>query len=377
EPIGSGGMARLYLARTTGLGGFEKRVVLKQIHPHLAQDAEFIARFIQEARLTATLEHPNIAAVYEVDVHEGIHFYAMEYVRGRDLRKVLRRAVEHKRALAVSEIVAIVSALCAGLHHAHGKRSAEGEPLGIVHRDVSPSNVLIGFEGAVKLTDFGVAKARIGMVTTDAGTLRGKIPYMSPEQCRGEALDRRSDVYAVGLLMWEMLTGVRLRREETEIAMIRTIADCDAPSPLALRADCPAALEKIVMQALERSAATRYQSAAALQTALDEFGRESKLGASASSVAGLMEELFGEELLETFPSRQQAAIGTGTRELATATLAPVGLEVETTFDEAPTRAVDLVAAGAADPVSQVETRRSRSGLAVGLSLGVLVVAGGL
>ncbi|HET6583488.1 MAG TPA: serine/threonine-protein kinase, partial [Nannocystaceae bacterium] len=186
EQIGEGGMARIFLARARGLGGFEKWVVVKQILPRLAEDADFISRFFQEARLTATLDHPNIAAVYEVDRDGNDYFYSMEYVRGRDLQKAMRRAKQCERILRLDEIVTIVTGLCAGLHHAHTRLGPDGRPLGIVHRDVSPSNVLLSYEGAVKLADFGVAKARTGMVSTVAGTLRGKIAYMSPEQCRGE-----------------------------------------------------------------------------------------------------------------------------------------------------------------------------------------------
>ncbi len=409
EPIGEGGMARLYLARAAGLGGFEKRVVVKQILPRLAEDAEFIARFIQEARLAATLSHPNIAAVYEVDVQDGIYFYSMEYVRGRDLQQVTRRAGGRQRRLEVAEVVAIVSALCAGLHHAHTKRDADGAPLGIVHRDISPSNVLVGFEGAVKLTDFGVAKARTGTVATEAGMLRGKIPYMSPEQCRGEAIDRRSDVYAVGVLMWELLTGRRLHTADTEIAILRRIAEVDAPSPRSLRADCPAELERIVMRALHRSAAERYQSAGGLQEELEELARQQRLGVAASTVARLMEELFGEEVAaaEAGP-RGAVAKGDGPATAtaaivgappiggaptiveagsATATMAPGGAARagsagspaarridEQQFEDAPTRAVAVEAEREVEPKS---SRRSWAGVGVGLALGVLLGGGGL
>ncbi|MCH9684692.1 MAG: protein kinase [Deltaproteobacteria bacterium] len=384
DRIGEGGMARLYLARTAGLGGFVKRVVVKQILPHLAEDAEFIARFIQEARLAATLDHPNIATVYEVDVEDGIYFYSMEYVRGRDLRQVLRRVAERGQVLRIDEIVAIISALCAGLAHAHTKRDAEGSPLGIVHRDVSPSNVLVGFEGAVKLTDFGVAKARTGLVATEAGMLRGKIPYMSPEQCRGEAVDRRSDVYAVGVLLWEMLTGERLHRCENEVGLIHKIARADAPSPRPLRPDCPPRLEAIVMKALERSAATRYQSAASLRDDLEEFARKAGLGLSGSTVARLMAAQFTEAIaaeLTPTDTIEPAADGT-----ATATVAPnpdTGTETAPVLtqaaahvvsDDAPTQSV-----ARPTPVDTSPQPRSRSwaGPTMGLALGVVLGGGGL
>ncbi len=385
DRIGEGGMARLYLARTAGLGGFVKRVVVKQILPHLAEDAEFIARFIQEARLAATLDHPNIATVYEVDVEDGIYFYSMEYVRGRDLRQVLRRVSERGQVLRMDEITAIVSALCAGLAHAHTKRDAQGTPLGIVHRDVSPSNVLVGFEGAVKLTDFGVAKARTGLVATEAGMLRGKIPYMSPEQCRGEAVDRRSDVYAVGVLMWEMITGERLHRAETDVGMIHKIARVDAPSPCGLRSDCPPALERIVMRALDRSATARYQSAASLRDDLEEFARRAGLRVSGSTVAGMMAAQFSEaaaaEITPTQPTGQDAP---GT---ATATVAPQVEEDGTPVavvtqaaahvvsDDAPTR--NVARPPRPDPSADPKRGRSWAGATIGLALGVVLGGGGL
>ena len=320
EPIGQGGMAQLYLGRTVGLGGFVKEVVVKRILPHLAQDAEFIARFIQEARLAATLDHPNIASVYEVDVDDDVYFYSMEYVRGRDLRQVLRRVAERGERVQLDEVVAIISALCAGLAHAHEKRGHDGEPLGIVHRDVSPSNVLIGFEGAVKLTDFGVAKARTGLVSTDAGALRGKLPYMSPEQCRGEAIDRRSDVYAVGALMWEMLTSQRLHRADSDVGLIQRIAHAEAESIRTLRPDCPEAFDLIVQRALSPDPATRYPSAAKLRDDLEEFARTQALTVSASTVARLMANVFGDEERTALDAvNRDSAEGPGT---ATATVEP-------------------------------------------------------
>ncbi len=404
EPIGSGGMARLYLARTRGLGGFEKRVVVKQILPHLAEDAEFIARFIQEARLVATLDHPNIAAVYEVDVQDGIYFYSMEYVRGHDLLRVLRQASRVGRDLSIAEIVGIIAGLCAGLHHAHQKRDESGQPLAIVHRDVSPSNVLIGTEGTVKLTDFGVAKARTGMVSTEAGMLRGKIAYMSPEQCRGEALDRRNDVFAVGVLMWEMLAGRRLHQAESDMMLLRKIADVDAPSPREHRPDCPLGLERIVMRALERSAAARYQSAAALLEDLEEFARQSALSISASTIVRMMAELFDGESEPKSALPLAGVIAAADSESATAivapagatpatgTVAPVGLMPARTVvqvsafgaggsisEDAPTRPVQ--SASEATPVIESELVRSNErrwmGPVIGLILGVVLGGGGL
>ncbi len=376
EQIGEGGMARIFLARARGLGGFEKWVVVKQILPRLAEDADFIARFIQEARLTATLDHPNIAAVYEVDRDGDDYFYSMEYVRGRDLQKVMRRAKQRERELSLAEIIAIVTGLCAGLHHAHTRLGPDGKPLGIVHRDVSPSNVLLSYEGAIKLADFGVAKARTGMVSTVAGTLRGKIAYMSPEQCRGEALDRRSDVYSVGALLWELLAGRRLHEGDSEIGLVQRIARGETPSLREHRPDSSPALERIVLAALTREPAKRYPSAHALQAALEDFAREHKLAVSSRTVAALMHELFAQEyereqqehrIAPTVPFRLEPVaedvVDPDGRTPATATVAPA-IAREPDLDAAETRAV-------------ARPSRSWRTLAIGLAAGTLLGGGGL
>jgi serine/threonine protein kinase len=381
--IGEGGMARIFLARARGIGGFEKLVVVKQILPRLAEDAEFIARFFQEARLAATLDHPNIASVYDVDQEGEAYFYSMEYVRGRDLQKVMRKAQQAGRKLSLDEIVTIVGGLCAGLHHAHTRLGPDGDPLGIVHRDVSPSNVLLSFEGAIKLADFGVAKARTGMVSTDVGTLRGKLGYLSPEQCRGEALDRRSDVYAVGVLLWEMLTGQRLHLGDSEVAIIHRIAQGHAPSPREHRPDVTDDLERIVARALAREPAQRYASAHALQTDLEEHARQQRLATSARTVATLMRDLFGEDDDAHAPHAREATTahfrGHGQppderRTLPTETIAPLGftppnvqLEPRSTPELEPEPELDR----------ELAQRRPWAGVALGLTLGVVLGGGGL
>jgi tRNA A-37 threonylcarbamoyl transferase component Bud32 len=382
EQIGEGGMARIYLARARGIGGFEKLVVVKQILPRLAEDAEFIARFFQEARLAATLDHPNIAAVYDVDSDRDTYFYSMEYVRGRDLQKVLRRAKQVERVLSLDEIVAVVTNLCAGLHHAHTRAGSDGRPLGIVHRDVSPSNVLLSFEGAVKLADFGVAKARTGMVSTVAGTLRGKIAYMSPEQCRGESLDRRSDVYAVGVLMWEMLTSQRLHHGESELGIVRQIAERSSPSPRAHRPDLPEALERIVAKALALEPANRYASAHALQAELEEHARTTGLAVSARTIAALMGELFPDQahreppaarIAATMPIRVDDVAQEDRITPATATFAPPRLPPA---ELAPSLVPSL---DGDEPTRDLAPTASRgwTGMAVGLALGIALGGGGL
>src|SRR5690606_23277729 len=185
--IATGGMAELFLARATAIHGFEKLVVLKRILPQHAESEDFIRMFLAEARLAATLHHPNIVQVYDIGEEDNNNvFFTMEYVQGQDLRKLVRAARKAEKALPLEHILHIVMGIAAGLHHAHEKIGLDGRPLGIVHRDVSPSNVLVTYEGGVKIVDFGIAKAATAQTATIAGTLKGKIPYMSPEQCRGE-----------------------------------------------------------------------------------------------------------------------------------------------------------------------------------------------
>ena len=206
--LGAGGMAELFLARADGIEGFAKLVALKRILPHKATNERFVRMLLNEARLVAALSHPNIAQVYDIGLAHGEYFFAMEYVHGQDLAHILHRAPGRRIHLENALHVAI--GVCAGLHCAHMARDPSGQPLDIVHRDVSPSNVLVSYQGAVKLVDFGVAKAATLVSETREGVIKGKYGYMSPEQCLGDPLDRRSDVFAVGILLWEMTVGRRL-----------------------------------------------------------------------------------------------------------------------------------------------------------------------
>lgn len=297
--IATGGMAELFLARATAIHGFEKLVVLKRILPQHAESDDFIRMFLAEARLAATLHHPNIVQVYDIGEDEGACFFTMEYVQGQDLRKLVRAARKAERALPLEHILHIVMGVAAGLHHAHEKLGIDGRPLGIVHRDVSPSNVLVTYEGGVKIVDFGIAKATSAQTATIAGTLKGKIPYMSPEQCRGEPVDRRSDIFSIGTLLWELTTGTRLFTGENEFATINRVAAGTVPLPTSVRPDYPPELEAIVMRALTADREHRYASALDLQIDLEDFAREARLPVSSARMAKFMRGLFEEEMRQT------------------------------------------------------------------------------
>ena len=293
-----GGMAEIFLARVKAVHGFEKLVVVKRILPQYAEDEDFVRMLLDEARLAATLHHPNIVQVYDMGIDEesGQSFFSMEYVRGQDLRRIIRALTDQGRWLTLEHVLNIVIGVAAGLHHAHEQVGLDGRRLEIVHRDVSPSNILVTYSGAVKLVDFGIAKATVAQSTTRHGTLKGKIPYMSPEQCRGERLDRRSDIFSLGTVLWEMSTGQRLWKSDNELATLSRIANEDAPPPSWKKPDYPPELEKIVMKALTRDRNERYQSAQDLQIDLEEFARENKMAVSSPYLARYMQNLFAGEI---------------------------------------------------------------------------------
>jgi tRNA A-37 threonylcarbamoyl transferase component Bud32 len=309
EPIrrlAVGGMAEIYLARLSGVGieGFEKLVVLKRILPQHALDPELLRMFVDEARLSATLTHPHVTQVHDVGNDGDSPFFAMEYVHGANLRELLRA---HARAagrpgapLELAHAIGIVAAAADGLHYAHERVGPRGEPLGIVHRDVSPSNVLVSYDGAVKVSDFGIAKWAYQRTRTQEGTLKGKFAYMSPEQCRGRNVDRRSDVFALGTILYELTTGTAPFSGESDLEILNWIATGIATPPAwpAEAGEYPAALSAIVMRALAPDPADRFPTMQALQVALEAFARQASLPVSTVALGGLMQELFAEELAE-------------------------------------------------------------------------------
>jgi len=289
-----GGMAELYLARATGIEGFEKIVVLKRILPQHAANEDFVRMFLDEARLTATIQHPNVASVQDIGRCEDGLFFTMEYVHGEDVRTILQMLTKKTRTLPLEHAIAIGIGAAAGLHAAHEKQGADGKPLGIVHRDISPSNLLVSYDGGVKIIDFGIAKAARRQTETRAGTLKGKIAYMSPEQCVGDEIDRRSDVFSLGVVLYELTTGVRLFPGENEYAAMRQIVDQDAVPPSKRKRGYPPDLEAILLRALRRKRDERYGSAEELQLALEQFVRTRGLVVSTAQLGYWMRELMPE-----------------------------------------------------------------------------------
>jgi len=303
--LGSGGMAEVYLARAVGLEDFEfeKIVVLKRVLPERLDDRRYAAMFRDEARVAATLEHPNIVHTHDIGIKDDECFFTMEYLHGEDLKAILAAANKAKEQLPLELALQIAVGCCAGLHHAHEQTDYAGRPLEIVHRDVSPSNIIVTRQSGVKLIDFGIAKAASDKEHTGVGVLKGKVAYMSPEQCRGEPLDRRCDVFAMGIVLYEMVTMERPFRAANVLGTVHKLLGEEPTRPRELRRDCPPALERIVLKALEKDPHKRYQTAFEMQEELELVTRDNQLHALPGALGRYLEHLFGEK---PHPWRQHA-----------------------------------------------------------------------
>jgi serine/threonine-protein kinase len=267
--IAMGGMAELFLAVHKGLEGFIKVVVIKRVLPQFSSHGEFVRMFIDEARLAARLEHPNIVRTYEFGEVNGQYFTAMEYLPGEDLHKALNNLQISKQLMPINIAAGIASQVCTGLHFAHHFTDIEGVPLNLVHRDINPANIVLTYGGEVKIVDFGVAKSDAHPKTV-TGTIKGKVAYMPPEQVLGRNVDQRSDIFSAGVVLWEMLTGRPLFLRDNEAATLYAIMNAPIPPPSRLRPDVPVQLDRIVARALARSPADRYAAAEDMVAALDE-----------------------------------------------------------------------------------------------------------
>lgn len=307
--IGAGGMAEVFLARQSGLRGFEKLLVIKRVLPMLAGSAvgeHFVDMFLDEARLAAQLNHPNIVQIYELGRVDDQFFIVMEYVPGVDLWALLKQGHKQGKSLPLSYAVKIVSYICEALGYAHDRRDAQGQRLSIVHRDVSPHNVLIAFDGGVKLTDFGIAKATTQAVKTQAGTLKGKLHYMSPEQISGLPVDHRSDLFSVGVLLYELVTGARPFSGNNEYELMEAIVRRAPVAPAQLRPGFPASLQPVLDRALAKSPLDRYPDAAAMQLVLEGFLIEQKTVVSAALLGEYARQAFGEVLPAPVPADRRS-----------------------------------------------------------------------
>ncbi|MFT3699315.1 MAG: protein kinase [Kofleriaceae bacterium] len=292
--LAAGGMAEIFLARSNGLAGFERYVVLKRIRPERGDDARWVGMFLDEARLAAQLQHPNIAQVFDLGQIGEDYFYTMEYVHGEDLLDILAFTADKKQPMPVQVALAIIAGACAGLAHAHERRSPDGRPLGIVHRDISPSNLMVSYEGTVKVVDFGVAKARFRQTETQAGTIMGKIAYLSPEQCTTGDIDHRSDIFSLGIVLYEMLTGARLFKRESDFETLQAIARENPIEPSAVVPNLPRGLDDVVLTALAKDPDERYASAHAMLDALEQVAEGAGMSITGNVLRRYMKDLFGQ-----------------------------------------------------------------------------------
>ena len=295
KKLASGGMGQVFLART-GQEGFEKLVVLKRILPHLVEDEEFFTMFQDEAKITMRLNHPNIAQIFEFGEERGIHYLVMEYIAGEDIRRLTKRVAAAGQNLPLGVILRVIADAAAGLDYAHKGKDSKGVPLGLVHRDVSPQNVLVGFDGAVKLIDFGVAKAAGRAQHTATGILKGKFPYMSPEQADGLEIDARSDVFALGIILWELLTNKRLFKGDSDVMTQRLVKLCQVPPPSQIDPTLPPDLDGLVLKSLAKRAEDRYPDAAAFRLALEEFAMKKSIPASSAHLVAFLQPFYADRM---------------------------------------------------------------------------------
>lgn len=266
--LGRGGMADVYLSVARGPMGFSKLAVVKRLRKSLAEEPSFLRMFLDEARVAARLNHPNIVHTYEVGEHNDAYFIAMEYLEGQSLNKVIRESIKRKKPLDETYCARVVADALNGLEHAHKLRDYDGTPLGLVHRDVSPHNIFVTYDGHTKLCDFGIAKAALSTTETEVGVLKGKVAYMSPEQALGHPIDPRADVFAMGIVLWEMLSGERLMGSDSTASTLRKLVSGTIP-PVSSRRNVDRELEAVVAKALEKDRELRFANAAEMRDALE------------------------------------------------------------------------------------------------------------
>ena len=313
ERVAVGGMAEVWKARMQGMEGFQKTVAIKRILPHLTDSVDFLTMFVDEAKLAAQLNHPHIIHIYDLGKLDDDYYIAMEFVEGKDLRTILNEARRREQPLPLPLALLVASRLASALDYAHRKRDFDNRELGLVHRDVSPQNVLISYEGDIKLCDFGIVKAVAKASKTQMGALKGKLQYMSPEQAWGRVVDARSDIFSLGAVLFEMLTGKRLFAGDSEISVLESVRDCRIRAPRELEPELPAAVDAIVLKALARDPDDRYQTAGEMQQELEAYLYSLKPTPSQADLARYMRGLFASEVasLERQPDAPagEAALG--------------------------------------------------------------------
>lgn len=297
--IASGGMATVFLARLSGVGGFQRLVAIKRLHPHLAGEKEFVDMFLDEARLAAGIHHPNVVPILEVGASPRGYYLVMEYIEGDTLARLLARAATAGERVPAPVVNRVVLDMLAGLHAAHELKDEMGQPTELVHRDVSPQNLLVGADGVCRITDFGVARAATRLSGTRVGQLKGKIAYMAPEQALGHAdIDRRADIFAAGIVLWEVLAGRRLFKAANEAGTLSRVLNDPISNLQAVAPDVDAALSDVAMKALERDRDKRYATAAQFADALERAAAAAGKLASPKELAAYVTSVLGDEIAQ-------------------------------------------------------------------------------
>lgn len=372
--IAQGGMAEVWLARVGGASGFAKRVALKRILPHHAHEERFVAMLVDEAKIAVELAHPNIAQILELGVDGEDFFIAMEYVPGPPLARIMRAVGEKGRLLPIPHAVHIVGEVAKGLAHAHAHRGSDGQLRGIVHRDVSPQNILLTYDGAVKLIDFGIARAADRVARTNHGVIKGKLRYLAPEIAQGLEPDGRADIFCAGVVLFELLTGQALYAPRDDFEAIEMATRGQARSPREVNPDVPAELDAIVLKALHRDRGERYANAMELQDALRRYSNLAHPSFVESELQSVMRFLFGEEAekeRELDREAESAGEQAGMRASETRTLVAAP-----SASRAPPVPTSPVPAPAPSPVAVANEARPKWGLGLALIAAFLVGSAG-
>jgi serine/threonine protein kinase len=302
EQLGEGGMASVHRAELAGVAGFRKSIALKRMRTDLSEDPEFVDAFVREAQIASRIRHPNVAQAFELGKVEGTYYIAMELVVGPTLAQIMRQARRAAGAIPLPIVVELLIQLCDALEHVHDVRDDSGRPLQLIHRDISPTNIIVSRSGLAKLIDFGIAKHRSTRLRTETGVLKGKHAYLAPEYTYGQ-LDQRADLFALGVVAHELLTGRRLFVADSELATVRAVRDRPVHPPSRFHRDVPADLDAIVMTALARDPAQRWQNAGAMRVALETLVREMGWVVKGREIRDWVEWAFEQEPDLTTPVR--------------------------------------------------------------------------
>jgi serine/threonine-protein kinase len=377
--LAEGGMAEIFLAKRLGADGFERNVVIKRMLPHLSALPDFVEMFRDEARLAAKLQHPNVVQIHELGEIEGCYYICMEYLPGEDFSTTVRTSSYRGEYVPVPLVMRVLADAARGLHYAHDFTDESGNPLNIVHRDISPSNLYVTYEGQVKVLDFGIAKAESRLAQTRTGVVKGKYVYMAPEQARGGAVDRRADVFSLGVSLYEAVTHVRPFARDNDLAVLNALLDGDFQPPRALRPDLSPDLEAVILKAMAYEPAHRYATAGEFADALEALLARESNRPTGSTLAAYLRQSFGEERYT-----QKTRIPTLTKLSQSGITIPVmnGAGTSGSSPAMPSAASEgrtsVVASPSATgiPVYVEEPRSSRKGLVVGIVAACLMLAGG-